>query len=198
MNQLTFKQYRNIDLTIFAILLAISETVATLASNSWFAAQPVALSSTLLFICIVMMRWGEFAAIHALLGGVVFCIASKASAPQFIIYVVGNAFALLSIFLLKAFGKEKTRKSIPRLLLFTGLTYVLMQIGRWLISLFFGGGLGAVIAYLGTDIISLLFAVVAMLLMRNTDGMIEDQKIYLLRINSEENKTDPSGYQYEE
>ena len=194
MNHITFKQYRNIDLSIFAVLLIISEAVATLASNKWFAAQPVALSTTLLFVCMVMMRWGNFALIHSLIGGAVFCIASRATLQQFVIYIIGNAFAVLSLFLIKALGKEKTRTSVPRLLLFTTATYILMQIGRWLVSLFFGGGLGAVVAYLGTDIISLLFAVVAMILMRNTEGMIEDQKTYLLRLDREKKEKIPSGY----
>lgn len=185
MNHITFKQYRNIDISIFAILVAISETVATLATNKWFAAQPVAISTTLLFVCMVMMRWGGLALIHAIIGGAVFCIVMSASIERFLIYIVGNCFSLLAFLVLKAFGKETVRKSVPKLLLFTVTAYVAMQMGRWLISLFFGGGVGTLLAYLGTDVISLLFAAVVILLMRNTDGMIEDQKTYLLRLERE-------------
>lgn len=185
MNHITFKQYRNIDISIFAILVAISETVATLATNKWFAAQPVAISTTLLFVCMVMMRWGGLALIHAIIGGAVFCIVMSASVEQFLIYIVGNCFSLLAFLVLKAFGKETVRKSVLKLLLFTVTAYVAMQMGRWLISLFFGGGVGTLLAYLGTDVISLLFAAVVILLMRNTDGMIEDQKTYLLRLECE-------------
>lgn len=182
MNHITFKQYRNIDLSIFAIILVISEAVTTLASGKWFAAQPIALSTTLLFVCMVMMRWGGSAVIHALLGGAVLCIASGAKIEQYIIYVIGNCLSLLALLLFKAFGKDEIRKSVPKLLLFTFTAYVLMQLGRWIISLLFGGDIGTLIAYLGTDIISLLFASVVLLLMRNTDGMIEDQKAYLFRL----------------
>ena len=185
MNHITFKQYRNIDISIFVLLIAVSETIATLASGKWFAAQPVALSSTLLFVCMVMMRWGGWAIIHALIGGAVFCIASGAKVDQYLIYVIGNCLSLLALLLFKAFGKEAIRKSVPKLLLFTFTAYLSMQVGRWLISLAFGGSFGTLIAYLGTDVISLLFAVVVMLLMRNTDGMIEDQKAYLFRLERE-------------
>ena len=194
----TFKQYRNIDLFIFSALLAVSEAITTVATNKWFYAQPIAISTTIVFICIIMMRWGGFAAIHACLGGLVFCIASGAQPHQYLIYIIGNCLALASMIWFKAFGKEGIRKSGFKLLLFTGSAYIFMQMGRWLISLLFNGTLGTFIAYLGTDIISLLFAVVIMLLMRNVDGMIEDQKAYLFRLQREKEKGPvtpaPTGY----
>ena len=76
MNNITFKQYRSIDLFLFGFLLALSEAITTIATNKWFYAQPVAISTTFIFICMVMMRWSGFAAIHACLGGLVFFLAS--------------------------------------------------------------------------------------------------------------------------
>lgn len=185
MGNITFKQYRNIDLTLFAVFLIISETVTTVATNTWFAAQPVAISTTLTFICILMMRWGGFAAIPATLGGLVFCIASGAELHQYIIYIVGNAFALLSLFWFKLFKKEDIRKSYFKLFFFTLGAYILMQLGRWIVSLAFGGALWNIVGYLASDIISLLFAVVVMMILKNVDGMIEDQKTYLFRLERE-------------
>ena len=185
MQNLTFKQYRNIDLTIFAVLLVISEAVTTIATNKWFAAQPVALSTTLLFVCMVMMRWGVFAAIPAVLGGIAFCVASGANPEQYLIYALGNCLALISLLWFKAFGKEAVRTSAAKLFIFVTSAYVSAQVGRWILSLFFGGDIGTLVAYLATDIISLLFAVVVMFLMRKTDGMIEDQKAYLFRLERE-------------
>lgn len=186
MNHITFKQYRNIDLSIFAIILVISEAITTLASGKWFAAQPIALSTTLLFICMVMMRWGGWAIIHALIGGLVLCIASGAKIEQFAVYVIGNSLSLLALLLFKVFRRETVRNDVPKLLLFTLTAYVFMQLGRWIVSLFFGGDIGTLVAYLGTDVISLLFAVVVLLLMRNTDGMIEEQKAYLFRLERQQ------------
>lgn len=185
MNNITFKQYRNIDLCIFSILLVISEAITTVATNKWFAAQPVAISTTLIFICIIMMRWSWLAVIPAIIGGLVFCIASGATAQQYLVYAVGNCAALLSLLWFKIFGKEDIRRSNVKLFFFTVSTYLVLEVGRWLISLFFGGRLDTLLVYLGTDIISLLFAVVIMFLMKNTDGMIEDQKAYLFRLQRE-------------
>ena len=198
MNSITFKQYRTIDLFLFGALLALSEAVTTIATNKWFYAQPVAISTTRVFICIVMMRWGGYAAIHACLGGLVFCIASGAAAHQYLIYIVGNCFALVALLWIKLFGKEEIRKSPFKLLIFTSSAYVMMQIGRWFVSLPFGGTFSTLVGYLVSDVISLLFVVVIMMLMRKVDGMIEDQKSYLFRLQREKEETEqpaaPIGY----
>ena len=172
-----------------AVLLIISEAVTTVATNKWFYAQPVAISTTLIFICMVMMRWSGFAVIHAALGGLVMCIASGANAEQYLIYVVGNCAAMAAMLWFKPFGKDGIRKNPFKLSLFVITAYLSMQIGRWLISLIFSGKLQTLLTYLGTDIISLLFAVIIMLCLRSTDGMIEDQKTYLFRIQREEKPT---------
>lgn len=200
MGNITFKQYRNIDICLFSFLLIISETITTIATNNWFAAQPVAISTTLLFICMVMMRWSFLAIIPAVVGGAVFCIASEASAEQFLVYIVGNCLALIAMLWFKAFGKDKLRKSAFKTLLFVVTAYLSMQIGRWLISLFFGADLKTLLVYLGTDVISLLFAVVLTMLMRNTDGMFEDQKAYLFRLQREreEQKMQPPELEYDD
>ena len=183
MSNLTFKQYRNIDLSIFAVLTILSEGITTLATGRWFAAQPVAISTTFVFICIMMMRWGGFAAISAVVGGLVFCIASGAEIQQIVIYCVGNCFALLAMLWFKVFKKDEIRLDFFKLVIFVLSAYISMQLGRWLISLCFGGKLWNLVGYLAVDVISLLFAVVLMLILRKQDGMIEDQKAYLFRLD---------------
>ena len=185
MQNLTFKQYRNIDLTIMSVLLILSETITTLATNKWFDKQPVAISSTLLFICIFMMRWNGFAAIAASLGGAVFCIASGGDVKQFVIYAFGNLLSMVALVWFKYFDKEKIRLSIFKLGLFTASVYLLMNIGRWLVSLIFELRLWNIVAFLASDIISLFFAIVIMVILKKVDGMIEDQKTYLLRLERE-------------
>ena len=195
MNKITFKQYRNIDLFIFAALLIVSELIATLASNKWFVAQPIVISTTLTFICIVMMRWSWFALIPACLGGAVFCIASGASLEQYLIYCAGNCAALVAMVYFRIWGKAGVRSSRTRLFIFVATAYLSMQVARWLLSLPFGGRLDTLLVYLGTDIISLLFAAVVVILMKGTEGMIEDQKSYLFRLQREaEAKGTNDGY----
>lgn len=185
MKQITFEQYRTLDMTIFTIVLLVFETITTIATNTWFAAQPVAISISLALICVVMMRWGARAGILAVAGGFAFCLASHATMEQYLIYCIGNLFALSALLLFKRYKKETIRKSVPKLSLFVLIAYLGMAFGRFLISLFFGGEWMTLVVYLTTDIISLLFAEVVLLLLRNTDGMIEDQKAYLLRVERE-------------
>lgn len=186
MNQISFTQYRGLDLTIWAVITIVFEGITTVATDKWFYAQPIAMSVTLMLTCILMMRWGAYAGIHALLGGFVFCLLSGATVQQYLIYMIGNMFALIALVMFARYKKEEVRNNPFRLTVFILIAYVGMAIGRWGVSLFFGGDVNALLVYLTTDIISLLFAVVILNLLRKTDGMLEDQKAYLLRIEKEE------------
>lgn len=188
MKQITFEQYRSLDLVIWTVITIVFEAITTLATNKWFYAQPIALSVTLTLICITMMRWNGYAAIPAAAGGFIFCLVSGATFEQYIIYCIGNVFALTALLFIKTFDKETLRGSAPKLSLFVVTAYIGMELGRWLLSLFFGGDLMAFVVYITTDIISLLFAVIVMNLLRKADGMIEDQKAYLFRIQEEEDE----------
>ncbi len=185
MKQITFKEYRMLDLIIFTVFTIVFEAIATYASTKWFWAQAVSISVTLLLTCIVMMRWSGWAAIHAVVGGVVYCFCAGATTEQYIVYAVGNLLGLVALFLIKFNGKEKMRGSKLQLVLLATTAYVGMAAGRTLVSLVFAGRIQDFVLYITTDIISLLFASVVLVLIRKTDGMIEDQKAYLFRVERE-------------
>lgn len=185
MNQITFKQYRNIDLAILVVLTVVFESITTAATSKWFVLQPIALSITLALVCMAMMRWSGRAAFLAVAGGLAYCVVSKATGEQYLIYCLGNVMALSGLIVIKIFGKEAIRGSIPKLLIFGLVSYMGMELGRWVVSLFFGGDLMALVVYLTTDIMTLVFAEVILVLLRKSDGMLEDQKAYLLRLDRE-------------
>lgn len=189
MKQITFKEYRMLDLIIFTVFTIVFEAIATYASTKWFWAQAVSISVTLLLTCIVMMRWSGWAAIHAVVGGLVYCFCAGATTEQYIVYAVGNLVGLSALLLIKFIGKEKIRGSKLQLVLLATTAYVGMAAGRTLVSLVFAGRIQDFVLYITTDIISLLFASVVLVLIRKTDGMIEDQKAYLFRIDREEKET---------
>lgn len=191
---LTFKQYRAIDLGIMLFLLAAAEAVITLAATVWFPYESYVLSPTIAMVCIVMMRWNGFAAVHAIAGGLALCIASGASGGQFAVYCIGNCFALTALILFKALGKEKIR-SVPSLtVLFTVTAFCGAQIGRWLVGLLMGGSAGDIVTFFATDSLSLLFAVLTVLIARRIDGLFEDQLAYLIRTQAERNKQQIPDY----
>ena len=181
MGNITFKQYRNIDLLILSILLVISEGVTTLATTKWFVGVPFAISTTLLFLCITMMRWGAFAALPALVGGAIFSLASGGEIKHYIIYGLGNLFCLLSLILLKALGKDRVRGRASLLILYAAITYLSVAIGRFAVSLIYEINFGNLLYYITTDVITLVFTSVVLVLLRKVDGMIEDQRSYLIR-----------------
>lgn len=185
MKQITFEQYRSVDITIWAVMIILFEMITTLATTRWFSSQPVALSIGLALVCAVMMRWNGYAALHAVVGGLVFCIVSGATIEQYFIYCIGNVFALVALIFIKIWGKEEIRNSVSKLTIFVTGAYLGMVVGRWGVSLFFGGDLMALVVYATTDIITLLFAIIVIHMLRKTDGMIEDQKAYLFRVERE-------------
>lgn len=194
MKQLTFKEYRMLDLIIFTVLVIVFEAIATYASTRWTFFQKVTvvnISITLLIICITMLRWSGYAAIHAVVGGFVYCyVIGDATVEQYLIYCIGNLFALAGLLIIKLFGKEAIRNSMWKMFVFATTAYIGMSAGRCLISLFFGGDLKAFGLYITADIISLLFAVVVLICLRKSDGMLEDQKSYLLRVEKEQKEED--------
>lgn len=185
---LSVKQYRNIDLIIMLIMLAAAEALITVAARVWFPYELYSLSPTVAIVCIVMMRWGPYAAVHAIGGGLTLCIASGAGLKAYAVYCIGNCFALASLLMLKALGKEKIRSALTLSLAFTAVTFFAVQIGRWAVSLLFRAPLGSIVTMTATDSLSLVFALVTVFIARRMDGLFEDQMSYLVRTQSERRK----------
>ena len=185
MKQITFKQYRSIDLTIICVLTAGFELLVALATNRWFVAQPMAVSLLTTMICIAMMRWNAYALIPALSGSIMYCIALGANLSQYVIYCGGSLFTILALPILKKLGKDEVRKDFFKRVVFITSTFVLMILGRWICSLPFDFKVNSLITFFTTDILSLLFAWIVVSVAKNGDGLIEDQKSYLLRLEEE-------------
>lgn len=182
---LTFEQYRNLDLTLFALMLCFSEFIISTAATRWFPGQPFTVSITSAMCAIVLMRWGPWAAIHGAAGAVVYCIVSGATAQQFLIYIVGNLGCLLSLLLLKAAGGERIRKDLALSLLFAEANLLFMQLGRAAVAVILGAAPLSCIGFFTTDALSGVFAMVIVYIARQLDGVFENQKIYLIRVQKQ-------------
>ena len=184
--QYSFRQYRAVDLTLFALILCLSETLIVRASTGWFADQLYTVSAVGALTAIVLMRWGPWAGLHAVLGGFGYVLASRGSARQMLIYCAGNLFSLLMLLPRRALGPEKIRNDGFLSVCFGLLTLLLMQLGRALVSLLLGGPLSGCLGFVTTDTLSLLFTGVVIWIARRLDGIYEDQKHYLLRVHKKE------------
>ena len=183
----TWKQYRTIDLVLIAVMLAVFEYLIITAASFWFPDQLYTASLAAAVTTIVYMRWGVWGAIHAAEAGVVFCMFAGGTPEQYLIYGAGNLLSLLALIPLEKLGKERVRTGRLGLLL-PLLVQLLMHAGRVLVSLVLGAvpGLWEAMNFFTMDSLSYIFTFVIIWIARKLDGVYEDQKHYLLRINSAE------------
>ena len=184
-HQITFRQYRAMDILMFTVLVCVGEVLITLGATRWFPAEPYTLSLVPAVTAIVMVHWGGFAAIPACLGAFVFCLASGATLPQYAIYCVGNLAALALTQFLYRFGWKRLHDQVLLSLLYGFLTALMMQLGRALIALVMGNPLAVCLGFITTDVLSAVFSALLVSIMRKLDGMLEEQKHYLRRVAEE-------------
>ncbi len=190
--RLNFNQYRAIDLAIFAVILVVFESIASKAALN-FSSQPYFISVVPAVTCIVYMRWGAFGCIHAALGGLVYCFATGGTAVQYLIYMVGNLLSAIVLLLLRKIGPAKVKGSLLLSLAMAVLVSLLMQIGRGLVMAVLGGELSLIFGFVLTDVLSGVFAAVIVFIVRRLDGVFENQRSYLLRMQEEERKDKEEG-----
>lgn len=194
---ITFSQYRGIDLTIMTVLTVVAEAIVTLAASKWFPNELYSLSPMVAMVCIVMMRWSAWAIIPAALSGLAFCVVSGATSAHFLIYGVGNCGALIALIWFAAVGKETVRAKGLMTALFALTAFLGTICGRWVMALLLGGEIDSFISFFLADCLSVVFAVVVTQISRRIDGLFEDQKAYLIRFNEElekERKTESEYY----
>lgn len=183
----TIRRYQSVDLMIWSILLLVFEFIVVKAGSVWFRNQLWTLSIVPALVAIVYMRWGAFGIFYSALGGIALCFASGASTQQYLIYTLGNMFSIVLLFMVKFIGKEKIRESVSTSIIFALVSALSMQIGRGVVATLLGNGIGSVVTFITTDIISDLFALLIVCITRKLDGVFEDQISYLVRVNNEEN-----------
>ncbi len=183
--QISFQQYRTIDLGIMAVLLVITQVLISVAANVWFKWEMYIVSPVAVVTALVMMRWGVWAGIHAALGGIVYTLMAGGGWQHYLIFGLGNLLSLLALVLFKIFGKEKLRASALLTVLFALCTQLFMLCGRALMAMALGYTPAQALGFITTDLLSVLFTAVIIWIARRIDGLFEDQKHYLLRIQEE-------------
>lgn len=187
--QISLSQYRNIDLIILAVVMAICQFAIHMAVTVWFDGKMHMLyliSPVAVMVTLVMMRWGPWSAIHAVAGGVLYAYLSGGSLQHILIYGAGNALAMLALVMIRLLGKEKIRLSAVCSVIFGLLVQALMLLGRAGVAALMGFELGECLGFITTDSLSLLFTGCVIWGIRRIDGLFEDQIHYLLRVQSEQ------------
>ena len=182
-HQISLSQYRTIDLSILTGLMAVSQWVIHLAISRFYAEQTgYIVSPVAAVVALVMMRWSLWSAVPAFLGGMILSLLSGGTVEQTLIYSVGNLVSMLAFLYLKLIGKERVRGNAVLALAFAALVQLLMQFGRAGVAAIFGHPLHACWDFITTDAMSVLFTLVIIWIVRRVEGLFEDQKHYLVRI----------------
>lgn len=185
--QITLSEYRTIDLAILTGLMAVSQLVIHIAISRWHAEQTgYIVSPVAAVVALVMMRWGIWSIIPALVGGLILPMLSGGTTQQMLIYSTGNLLAMLALLYLKILGKESIRGNAVLSLVFAALVQLLMQFGRAAVAFLLDHPLQACWDFITTDAMSILFTLVIIWIVRRVEGLFEDQKHYLLRIQQEQ------------
>lgn len=186
--RMTVGRYRAVDLSLFAVILIVFEMVLVRAANEWFPKEPWTVSVTAAVTAVVMVRWGPWCALHALIGGIVTVTVSRGTAQQFLIYGLGNLAAMAVWPLERKWGWEKLRSNSLLNFLFAALVLLAMQGGRILIALVLGTKPEELLLFITSDSVSYIFTLVIVWIVSRLDGMLEDQEHYLRRINDPKNR----------
>ena len=183
--QISFKQYRTIDLCILAVCLAVSQLLIQFAVSQWFPEQLYVVSPVAVVVALVMMRWSGWAAIHAVLGGILFVVLAGGDLQHVLIYGGGNGLCMLALLMFKIFPKERVRQSGFLSLVFALCVQLLMQLGRAAVAMAMGTAPAICLGFITTDSLSDIFTLFVIWIARRVEGLFEDQKHYLLRIERE-------------
>ena len=179
-------RYRAVDLSLWAVLLLVFENVIILASTRWFPGEPYTVSLTPLITAIVLVRWGPWAAIHAVLGALILCVRSGAAPLQYAIYGIGNCLSLAVLPCLPLFGgREGIAGRSGRAIAFGMAVLALMQAGRAAVALLCGSAPALAAGFFTTEVITDLFTLVILWIVRRQNGMLEDQRRYFARVQEE-------------
>lgn len=193
---MSFKQYRSIDLILFVIMYGVCEYLTIKAATVWFD-EPYCISIMLPMLAIVMMRWDKFSIIHAVVYALLFVYFQSGSLTQYFIYLTGNLGFMLLLLYMKKVTKEKIRATFFGSVSYLLIGFLLMEVFRGLASMLLAGkDAGVIFTFIMTDMLSLVFAILVIIIVRRIDGLFIDQKQYLLELNSQKERID-GGWQDE-
>lgn len=186
---LSFQQYRSIDLTIWFVISCAFEYIVTISATKWFD-QYVYYSVTLTFafVSLMLMRWDARAVWTALGCGLCHCMAVGASWQMYLTVCVGNVFSLLALLLYKVVDKRKICASGLLTTVYVLVVFAVIYLGRTLVGVILGVNVNELFKAIMYDMFSAIFAVIIILICRKQNGLFEDQHQYVVRINKQEDK----------
>lgn len=184
--RISYGQYKLADIMLFLLITCVCEAINVFAVQRWFQGMLFSVSVMLLVTLVVLVRWNWVGVIFPIADGLIYCWMNGATAAQFVIYPIGNAFVAVVGLLFLAVPKEKITSRWFFVVLYAIAGFVLLVLGRTIVSACFGQDFGkTLVAMLTSESLNLVFAVVGLLILRLPEGMLTDQKKYLFKLAKE-------------
>ena len=179
----SFRQYRFVDLLVFMLIMIVFEMINFFAANEWFEDEAdFAITVTLLITLLVTVRWNWLAIIFPIVDGAVYCALMSYSGWYYLIYCVGNIFPVLTALLFIKVPQNKVFGKWYFTVMYVLLGYILIVFGRTCMAAIVGVQfVYALRSFSLRGLFDLIFTMVGFLILRNIDGMVENQKAYLFR-----------------
>ena len=171
---------------LFAVILAVFELILHFAYVAFEGNGALFTFSPMVpIVLLVLMRWNWVAVFYAVGDGVLYCLLNGGTWQNYLIYCVGNAFIMLLLLYNRFVGKERVTKKVVLSLLYVVLGWLATVVGRAVVAACIG--INFVEAFTGQlyELLSLVIGIIIVMIMRRLDGMFEDQKHYLKRIDAE-------------
>lgn len=180
--KITLSEYRAGDITIFTLLMIVSEFFSN-KGVAWFS-EIYLISLFLPITLIVMRRWKLWAIVPMTASAITVCAVNKAAFNVYIIHIVGNLFILIAALWLKI--AKKNMKEGHYLILYSLSAYVLMCFGKAFIGFLFKENfINLFLGFLGVNSLNVVIAIIVLFIVRKLDGVFEDQIEYLNRVQDE-------------
>lgn len=183
---MSIRQYRLTDSLVFAAILAAFELILHYALIGYHGA--FTFSPLVPIVLLVIMRWGWQGVFYAVGDGILFCLLKGANWQSYLSFALGNAFIMVLLLATKFLGKERIAGKWYFSALFVVAGWLLVAFGRTIVAACCGMDFaGTLVAQLAepSSLLSLAMGVIIILVMRRFDGMFEDQKHYLKRLDDE-------------
>lgn len=190
LRSISIKQYRFTDLFLIAVILVAFDLIVFFAQKVFAADASFVFTLTLPITLLVMMRWGWPSVFFAVGDGVLLSLLYHTYDWQsYCSYAVGNAFLMLLLVATALVGKKTIAKKWTFSALFVIVGWALMNFGitatEAVLGLDFLAMLSLNFGLNGTGLMSLAAGLIVILIMRRFDGMFEDQRAYLKRLEEE-------------
>lgn len=187
---ISFQQYRLTDSVIFALILAAFDLIAYGALSLFDGNAYFTFSMTLPITLLVMMRWGWQSVFYAVADGLMLSLLYNRTVWQsYLSYAAGGAALMLILIPFKLIGKQRIRDKWYLSAAAVIVGWLIMNFTITVVQALCGSSFAAVASYnfgVGlTGLMSLAAGLVVILVLRRLDGMFEDQKHYLLRLDKE-------------